>query len=156
FTPHPQATLFRVSAAGGVPVQVTELDSSRGENSHRWPFFLPDGRHFVYFARSNQTENSGIYAASLDSKERKLLVNTESSGIYASPGRLLFLRERTLMAQQFDVSDLQLTGEPFPIADQVSSIQAGTNSQLSNFSVSDSGVLVYRTGVSDNRHCAWF
>ena len=156
FTPHPQAPLYRVSAAGGVPTQVTELDSSKGENSHRWPYFLPDGRHFLYFARSNQTENTGIYAAGLDSKERKLLVVTESSGQYAAPGRFLFLRERTLVAQPLDVSRLQLTGEPIPIVEQVGSIQAGTNSQLSNFSVSENGVLVYRTGVTDNRHYAWF
>jgi eukaryotic-like serine/threonine-protein kinase len=156
FTPHPQAALFRVSAAGGVPLQVTELDSAGGENSHRWPSFLPDGRQFLYYGRSSHPENSGIYVASLDSKERKLLVATESSGQYASPDRLLFLRERTLMTQQFDVSRLKLTGEPIPIADQVGSTQAGTNSQLSDFSVSDKGVLVYRTGVSDNRHCVWF
>ena len=157
FSPYAQTGLYRVSALGGVPVQITKIDASRGENSHRWPAFLPDGRHFIFFARSTRPENSGIYVGSLDSNDRKLLFASASSAQYALPGYLLFIREKTLMAQQFDASRLQLVGDPVPLAEQVGSQgQSGTNTQLSYFSVSGNGALIYMTGISDNRHYAWF
>jgi serine/threonine protein kinase/Tol biopolymer transport system component len=157
FSPDVRAGLYRVPASGGVPVQITTPDASRGENTNRWPVFLPDGRHFIFFARSTQAENNGIYVGSLDSNDRKLLFASESSAQYAPPGYLLFIREKTLMAQPFDATRLQLAGEPVPIAEQVG-LQgpAGKNSQLSYFSVSGNGALVYMTGISDNRHYAWF
>ncbi|MBA2705989.1 MAG: serine/threonine-protein kinase, partial [Blastocatellia bacterium] len=71
FSPDTLAGLYRVPASGSVPVQITTPDASRGENSNRWPVFLPDGRHFLFFARSAQPENTVIYAGSLDSNERK-------------------------------------------------------------------------------------
>jgi eukaryotic-like serine/threonine-protein kinase len=100
--------LYRMSASGGASTRATTLDESRKEITHAWPYFLPDGRHFLYLARSVQRENTGIYVGTLDSSERKLLVNTDSSAAYAPPGFLLFLRERTLMAQAFDAGSLQL------------------------------------------------
>ena len=157
FSPDTQAGLYRVPASGGVPVQITIPDASRGEISNRWPVFLPDGRHIVFFARSTQPENSGIYVGSLDSNERKLLFASESSAQYAPPGYLLFIREKTLMAQQFDASRLQLAGDPVPLAERVGTEQGGVNSHLSYFSVSGNGALVYTTGVSDNsRRYTWF
>src|SRR4030095_9557509 len=111
--------LHRVSAAGGTPERLTTLDASRGELSHFHPRFLPDGRHFLYLVVSSQPENAGIRVGSLDSSETKLLVNTDVSGAYAPPGYLLFLRDRTLMAQQFDADRLALAGEPVPVADDV-------------------------------------
>jgi hypothetical protein len=71
--------LYRVSATGGAPTPVTTLDESRKETAHQWPYFLPDGRHFLYLARSVQRENTGVYVGALDSKERKLLLNADSS-----------------------------------------------------------------------------
>ncbi len=145
--------LYRVSASGGAPTPLTTLDASRKEVFHAHPRFLPDGRHFLYFASSAQRENAGIYVGSLDSKETKLLVNTDASAAYAPPGYLLFLRERTLMAQGFDADRLELTGEPFPVAEQVGRI---TGAHLGLFSVSETGVLVYRSAVAANRQLAWF
>jgi Tol biopolymer transport system component/tRNA A-37 threonylcarbamoyl transferase component Bud32 len=145
--------LYRMPAAGGAPTPVTTLDESRKETAHLWPYFLPDGRHFLYFARSGQRENYGIYVGSLDSKETRFLVNTDASAAYAPPGFLLFLRERTLMAQPFDASKLQLTGEPFPIAEQVG-YNAGIGRAL--FSVSETGVLVFLSNIFTNTQLAWF
>jgi serine/threonine protein kinase/Tol biopolymer transport system component len=157
FTPDTQAGLYRVPASGGTPAQITTPDVSKGEDSNRWPVFLPDGRHFIFLARSRQPENSGIYVGSLDSNDRKLLFPSQSSAQYAAPGYLLFIREKTLMAQQFDATRLQLAGDPMPLAEQVGSQgQGGTNRYLSYFSVSENGALVYMTGNSDNRHYAWF
>ncbi len=145
--------LYRVPAGGGEPTPVTTLDQSRFETSHRWPFFLPDGRHFLYFVRSNQTESGGIYVGSLDTKEtRRLLPNTLDAA-YAPPGFLLFLRNETLMAQPFDADELQLTGEPFPVAEHLAyNLGLGRGA----FSVSQSGVLAYRSGSGALNQPLWF
>jgi len=153
FTKNSGDGLYRMSASGGAPARVTTLDESRKEVVHAWPYFLPDGRHFLYLARSPQSENTGIYVGTLDSSERKLLLNTDSSAVYAPPGFLLFLRERTLMAQAFDASSLQLSGEPFPIADQV-----GQNPATGRafFSVSQTGVLTFLSISAPTTQLAWF
>ena len=145
--------LYRVSAAGGGdPTPATSLDKSQFETSHRWPYFLPDGRHFLYFARG-KPEHTGVYLASLDSKETIKLVGSPVNAVYAPPGWLLFMRNETLMAQPFDADKLSLTDEPIPIAQPVSfngGLGRGT------FSVSENGVLVYRGGTGQINQPIWF
>src|SRR5499433_2126200 len=145
--------LYRVSATGGPSAQVTSIDKSRKETGHLWPYFLPDGRHFLYLVRSTQRENTGIYVGTLDSQEGKLLVNVDSSPVYVPPGFLLYVRERTLMAQRFDANKLQLSGEPFPIAEQL-----GFNLVTGRgfFSASETGVLVFFTNNAPNTQLTWF
>ena len=116
------------------------FDSSRGDYSHRWPQFLPDGRHFLYLVRNEQRENSGIYVGSLDSNETKRLLNTGFRAAYSPLGYLLLMREETMMAQPFDAERLELTGEPFRVADGVE-ISSADGSAL--FSVSATNVLAY-------------
>ncbi len=141
----PNGPLRRVSAAGGIPTDVTVIDSKRGETYHLIPTFLPDGKHFVYTI-SGSPEVSGVYVGSLDvkpaeqSKER--LVTTTLGAPYAD-GNIFFLREGTLMAQPFDAGKLQLRGEPVPIAEHV-----GAELSAGYFAVSPTGVLAYRTGAS--------
>jgi len=126
---------------------LTELDATKGEVAHVLPYFLPDGNHYLYVARgaaiiggtSGEGSNEGIYAASLDGKENKLLVREASSMAYAA-GHLLFVREGTLMAQPFNPSRLELTGDAFPIAEQV---QFDLGFSLAAFSASSNGVLAY-------------
>src|SRR4030095_13164586 len=134
--------LFRVSAAGGEVTPVTKLDTSRNQNGHFWPQFLPDGRHFLYLGRSSKKETTGIYLGPLDSGESKMLVQSDAGAKYASPGYLLFLKDRALMAQPFDAEKLQLSGEPTLVADSVAS---NAQNGRSFFGVSDNGILVYRT-----------
>jgi Tol biopolymer transport system component len=153
FSRSPGDGLYKVSATGGTAARATNLDESRKETTHAWPYFLPDGRHFLYLARSAQRENTGIYVAALDSSERKLLVNADSSAAYAPPGFLLFLRERTLMAQRFDANNLQLSGEAFPIAEQVGNNPA---TGRSFFSVSQTGVLTYLSSNTPSTQLIWF
>jgi len=145
--------LYRVPASGGPVSPVTTLDESRKETAHVFPYFLPDGRHFLYLARSSQKENTGIYVAALDSDERHFLVNADSSPAYAPPGFLIFLRDRTLMAQPFDVSKLQLSGDAFPIAEQV-----GYNPVTGRafFSVSETGVLTFLSNNAPYNQLTWF
>ena len=109
----------RIAESGGNATPITTLDSSLSERSHLWPQFLPDGKHFLYFAESSKAENAAIYVASLDSKDRKLVLKASSNPLYVSPGYLLFHRQGTLMAQQFDADRLQLEGDAVPIAESV-------------------------------------
>jgi len=94
--------LYRVTAAGGTAIQLTTVDAAHNEIEHTWPYFLPDGRHFLFLVRNAQPENSAIYVGTLDSKETTPLLKVHSSMAYAPPGYLLFVRENTLMAQGFD------------------------------------------------------
>ena len=111
--------IMRVSASGGEPVAVTRLDPAK-ENSHRWPHFLPDGRHFLFTVRSDKPENQGIKVGSLDSPEVTPLVNAASPGLYVEPGLLLYVTtDAVLMAQPFDPKRLSLTGAPRPVTDNV-------------------------------------
>jgi eukaryotic-like serine/threonine-protein kinase len=152
FGPNIAGPLYRMSSAGGPATQITTLDTARNETVHAWPHFLPDGRHFLYLARSALREKSAIYVGSVDGKESKFVISADSTPAYAPPGYLLFLRERTLMAQPFDAEKLQVTGDPFPIAEQVGFNPANGRAF---FSVSDNGVLVYRTRVFNDNQLAW-
>jgi len=144
FAPTNTSALQKVSAAGGVPTAATSL--AQGETSHTQPSFLPDGRHFLYRTGA-AAPNPGlsIYLASLDSAERKLLLNTDSANVLYSQGHLLFLRETTLMAQPFDARRLELTGEAFPIAEQIQTTAGAP--PYGFFSASQNGVLAYQTGT---------
>jgi Tol biopolymer transport system component len=149
FSPVPDGPLYKVPASGGVAAPVTRFDAARGETSHRWPFFLPDGRRFLYlvasFGSGEEREKMGIYAGSLDSKDEKFILPTKSTMSYAPPGFLLFLRERTLMAQAFDEKTLSLRGDPSPVADRILYFPQTANTL---FSVSETGLLLYQSGSS--------
>ena len=154
FAPFNRTTLFRVSAAGGTPQAITTLNAERHENSHRFPHFLPDGRHFFFTARSSDKESTTVYLGSLDSKETKRLFAAQSNAQYAPPGYLLFAREGTLMAQAFDTGKLALNGDPFPVAGGIGHI---TPSATGFFSVSGNGsVLSYQQATSASSSLAWF
>jgi Tol biopolymer transport system component len=146
FAPEATRPIQRVSQLGGEPVDVTVFDEERGDDSHRHPRFLPDGTTFIYLARfpDGAREGQAIIAASLDGGEEKTLVRSPAAAEYAS-GHLLFLRERTLMAQVFDPDRLELSGEPFPIADTVVLISPGTAQAV--FSASQTGVLAVQRGI---------
>jgi Tol biopolymer transport system component len=138
FSPSPVGPLHKVDAAGGTSSPVTAL--GKAETSHRWPSFLPDGRHFLYFARGSVRE---LRVASLDSPDTVSLGPAESDAGYAS-GHLLFSRGLTLMAQPFDPAALRRTADPFPVAEQVPVWANGR----AGFSVSATGVLAYHRGAA--------
>ena len=144
FTPDALKGLHRVNSVGGSPVEVTKLDASRLEASHRWPVFLPDGNHFLYMTAnfSGKLEVNAIYLGSLDSQDRHSLVSTSANASYAEPGYLVYLRDRTLVAQPFDWKRFVLSGEPHTLNDDVLYTPLVDRAV---FSVS-SGVLVTQTG----------
>jgi len=145
FAPAATGPLYLVPAAEGAATAVTKLDTARKERAHRWPYFLPDGKHFLYFANTFAAgASNAIYVASLDLKVNKLLVPASSNVAYAS-GYLLFHRNGILMAQRFDASALELKGDAIPVAERVRYDVAF--SDLASFTVSENGILAYRSGV---------
>jgi eukaryotic-like serine/threonine-protein kinase len=143
FTPDSTSGVARVDAAGGTRVALSTVDTK--ETSHRWPDFLPDGNHFLYFAHGSTIADSGIYLAALDSKERKLLLRNDSNAIYAAPGYLMFVRDNTLMAQRFNPRSLALEGEAKPLADHVA---VNTDIWRSVLTASANGELLYQHGAA--------
>ena len=115
----PEAGIFRVSEGGGTPVPVVKADASRGELLVASPILLPGGRHFLYVARNRDAEKSGLYVRALDGKDARRLTAAESQGQYVDPGYLLFMRQRTLFAQRFDLGRLTLEGAPVALAQGV-------------------------------------
>jgi Tol biopolymer transport system component len=143
FAPSSDTAIFRVPASGGEPQAVTELAPGSEYDSHRHPRFLPGGRSFLFLGRvPGRGSEHAILAGSLDGGEPRLVLRAPTQVEYAD-GRLLFLRGQTLMAQPFDPSRLELTGEPAPVASGVLKLAGAA---VAVFSASRDGVLVYQTG----------
>ena len=121
FSPNSLHGIQRVPAAGGTPVDVTTIDSSRSETSHRWPVFLPDGKHFLYMAANfaGKTDANAVFVGSIDSDEKRFVVNAGANAAYVAPGYLLYLRDRTLVSQAFDTRHFTLSGEQRVLSDDV-------------------------------------
>jgi serine/threonine protein kinase len=123
FTPsgHLGVGIYRISASGGTPTQVTVPDKTLNEDSDRWPVFLPDGIHYLYSSihLSGQNSLSSIYVGELDSDNKKLLTHARSNVAYVAPGYLLFYRDQTLFSQRFDAKAIRLTGEAVPVLNDV-------------------------------------
>src|SRR5262249_55200886 len=131
--------LRQVPDSGGTPSAVTEIDPSRHEQFHNFPQFLPDGQHFLFEAVNADPSKTEAYIGSLSSKERKLLLVTgDTMPVYAAPGYLLLNRNGTLMSQAFDPRRFQLSGSPFPVAENVSFFYG-----YGAFSASDNGILAF-------------
>lgn len=154
--------IMLVSANGGSIKRLTAIDAARFESDNSFPEFLPDGRHFLYERRSSRTGLSGIYAGSIDAKPQdqnmRRIVETETGAVYIaagprSRGRLLFLRNRELMAQPFDLQKMELTGDPAAVAAPI-----GHFSDYGFFSASaDGSALVYRSGnAAASQQLTWF
>ena len=136
--------IFQVAASGGTPTPLTTLNTARGEIFHYWPQILPGGR-VLYFVRSNKPEYSGAYVASLAKPgEQMQLLTTDTNALYApgldEKGYLLWLRGSTLVAQEFEIAQLRLSGDPHPIADPVARIAPSGHMQAS---LSATGNLLY-------------
>jgi Tol biopolymer transport system component len=149
FAPDIGVSVHSVSAAGGTPIPVLQLDTSMSETTQRWPQFLPDGRHFLFFSRSPQ---NATYVGLLGSSERMLVLKNESNAAFAPPGYLLYVRNHTLMVQPFDTKRLELTGTAVAIAEHVP-VNGAT--QLGLFSASENGVLSIQAGAGKVSQPVW-
>jgi Tol biopolymer transport system component len=150
--PVPNGCIYRVPAGGGEPAPVTTLDSTRAETAHRFPQFLPDGKHFLYTALPARSGKFDTYVGSLDSPERRLLLSAGTGVTWAPPGNLLFARDGKLMAQGFDAKAMKLRGEPVSLGDVV----AGTDRSGGPIaSASVTGSVAYGTFQVPNQRLAW-
>ena len=141
------------AASGGQSTTVLPLDQSHGEAAHFWPYFLPDGKHFLYQSWTGRPDDSAIYVTSIEGGDRKQLIKADSNPAYGPPGYLLFARTNTLLAQQFDPRTLSLSGDPIQVSDAVT---FNDSYSLSSFSISDNGLLVMVAGTISNRQLTWF
>jgi Tol biopolymer transport system component/tRNA A-37 threonylcarbamoyl transferase component Bud32 len=143
--------IYRVSANGGEPQAVTTLDSTRAETAHRFPQFLPDGRHFLFSVLPAHDGKFDIWVGSLDSPERRILLSA-GSGVTLAPGHLLYRRDGKLIAQEFDAKAIQLRGEPVSLGDAVTGTD-GTGGPI--VTSSETGTLAYGTYQPTNLRLAW-
>src|SRR5262249_47419236 len=135
-------------------VPVTKTSPDRHEIEHMWPEFLPDGRHFLYFARTSTAQDRAVYVGSLDSPDTKLVLKAFSRAIYAEPGYILFLRQGLLGAQSFDVDKLEVRGDPIPVTEGVRYLASIGYFQAY---ASKNGVLAYRAGGDTSKaQLTWF
>jgi Tol biopolymer transport system component/tRNA A-37 threonylcarbamoyl transferase component Bud32 len=152
-----RSPLFRIRESSGVIEQLTSLDSNRAENSHRYPVFLPNGRDFLFVARSGQRENNALFLGSLDSGETRRLMRVQSNVSYVPPrhgrhGALLYVRDGNLVAQGFDGRNL--TSEPATV---VENVDYTAPSIWAAFAVSSDGsVLIFRPAGAGRTQFAWF
>jgi Tol biopolymer transport system component/predicted Ser/Thr protein kinase len=145
FAPANTMVLMRVSEAGGTATPASKMAIDGAIGTHRFPYFLPDGKHFLFWSGGGGYKFQGIRVGSLDSLEsQSVLAGIFTQAIYAPPGYLLFVRDGTLMAAPFSLRGLKLTGDASPVAENIS-VNPGFN--LGLFSTSNTGTLVYETGA---------
>jgi Tol biopolymer transport system component len=150
--------LLRVSATGGVPEAVTAVNKEKGENSHRWPWFLPDGQRFLYYVRAEDAGVEGLYLGSLDDRrEKRRLLQTRSNGVYIngarpSSGYLAWVQQGNLVAQPMDPTTIRLSGRPVSLAENVVLEPALRIADIA----AAADVLVYRAGEEPSRQLTWY
>jgi len=152
FTTDYNTSIFMVSSGGGEVRQVTDLKGDKGFNSHRHPQFLPDGRHFLYFARGNGRVESEIRYASLDGEPHKVVTRANLMGYFAS-GYLVFVANGDLVAQPFDQDTGDMSGSPTPLVGGVMTVPGAAKGV---FSLSAEGKLVYLKGeAAEDASLSW-
>jgi Tol biopolymer transport system component len=137
-------SIRQVSATGGKPSYVFNEETRKTVPNNAWPFFLPDGKHFIFTSNKTGTTiaSISICLGEIGSQETKLLTPTESRAEYAN-GYLIYVLKGTLVAHRFDVDQLKLIGDPVPLADHVNA-----NGTRAAYSVSENGLVAYLEGTS--------
>ena len=148
YTPNAESPVWRINADGTGMARATKISGTGNDQSHRWPVFLPDGKHFLYWAGnfSNNKDDriSGIYLGSLDKQDRKLVVLCISSFGYDDHNLFFADDQRQLVSMAFDTSAATVSGSPTVIANAVG-FQPAT--YWAAFTVAGNGTLIYNTGV---------
>ena len=144
----------QVSAAGGEPKIAVAPDTSVGESSAAWPFFLPDGRHFIYTTTTDSLYAYGtefrLKVGNVDNDDNKFIGQADSRAIYSEPGYVLYMKNGFLVAHRFNLGKLELEGEPIPISDSIGF--AENSSQGINASASNDGAMAWlRSGATSTR-----
>jgi Tol biopolymer transport system component len=146
----PDGPLFRTTANGGALEPATQL--AAGHTGHRGPTFLPDGRHFLFYAAGN-VDTRGIYVGELGTFRIRRLLDADTSGVFVPPNHVLYTQNATLFAHGFDPATATLNGEPFAVIEHVA---ADSSAGLAAVSASASGTIAYRTGpAGQQRQLIW-
>ncbi|MFQ5720346.1 MAG: protein kinase, partial [Acidobacteriota bacterium] len=156
FAPGQAVPLFRIPASGGTPQQLTRLDAAKGEWSHRFPQFLPDGETVIFSAHEGDFDvnEAELWAVSLRTGERKFLMEASTDVRFVPTGHLLFVQAGTLLAVPFDTGRLEVTGSARPMVQKVA---VQTNTGAAAFAVSPGGNLLYSIGdlIGDQVQLVW-
>jgi hypothetical protein len=155
FAPNLGGPLFSISERGGPPKPATPADPESGK-AHRWPSFLPDGRHFLYFQDWGIASGrpNGIYAGSLDGGEPKLVSTDVSGSVFFASGHLLYLQDGSLMAQPFDPQRLELAGPAATVFSQ--ELEKDEAFSRANLSLSENGVAIFQSLSDAASELAWY
>jgi Tol biopolymer transport system component len=151
FAPGIHDVIYRVSDGGGQAKPVTKINTPGVFAGGRWPYFLPDGRHFLYVAHEGNEQKAKVMAASLDSSDTHVVLD-ESTNVEYANGNLFFVKDGNLVAQSFDLRGQRLKENPVPVA---SGVEYFLPKSLGNFSVSENGPLVYRAAYQSPSKFAW-
>jgi len=146
FAPSLFNELQRVPATGGTPARAANFEP-QDSRRHRWPWFLPDGNHFLHVAGID------VVVTALDSMKRKLLVHDASNAVFSPPDRIVFSRGNALMSQRFDPTTLEVSGDAAPLP--LPNVSYLFSKRLSILSVSDDGTLVFLPAVEPLSRLAW-
>jgi Tol biopolymer transport system component len=142
YEPDYRDSLWRIPATGGTPVRLTKLDSAR-HTTHRWPWFLPDGKHFLFFGTNHAgSSEQGVYFGSLEDGSYHHVVDSDSGAQYAS-GYLLYHVQSALLAQKFDPASGKISGDAVPVA---SPVEYDPGTWHTTFAASQNGLLIYESG----------
>jgi Tol biopolymer transport system component len=143
YAPNFTGPFLRISANGGEPEPATRMPDDGSLGTHRFPSFLPDGRHFVFYASSGSgIEPGGLYLGTLGSLETRKLVDSSSRAVYADSGHLLYVRGEALVAHRFDPASLELSGEPQSLGITLTGSLAVSGYR--SLAHSHTGILVHR------------
>ena len=156
FAPNISSPIHRIASTGGKAEPVTSYDP-KTETTHRWPVFLPDGKHFLYLARvrtKGTAEAGHLMLGSLGSPDARLLIDDATNALYAAPGYLLYGRAANLYAWRFDLKSLELVGQPAPIIPDKLSFWEPKN--FIPFTVSNDGTLIYLPDASRPSEMRWY
>ena len=142
YEPEYRDTLWRINAVGGTPTRLTQFEGTK-HTTHRWPQFLPDGKHFLFFATNHSGDaEQGIYFGSLQDGSYKHVLDSDSGGQFSS-GYLIYHLQSQLLAQKFDAAQGTISGDPVMLANQV---EYDIGTWHTTFTVSSNGLLVYEPG----------
>jgi serine/threonine protein kinase len=158
FAPRGNNSLFRIREDGGEVKQLTTLDSTRNERTHRWPKVLPDGKTVIFTAGTMDSpdyyEDAQIAAVDVRTGERTSIITGASTAEYAAAGYLVYSHTGDLFAAPFDLSGVKVTGPAFPVGVRISGDQT---TGAMNYAISTNGVLAYVPGQiagNENRQLA--
>jgi serine/threonine-protein kinase len=146
FAAGPDGGLFQIPATGGAPKPLTTLDADRKEATHRWPHALPDGRAVIFTSHTQSLgsfDDATIEALVLATGERRIVHTGGSYARYVPSGHIVYVNKGTLFAAPFDAGRLEVTGNPAPVVQNITTADAEGSAQ---YSFSSAGLLAYVRG----------